>query len=145
MFGVAPATVVGRYIDECWNRGRIDLVDELVDADFIDHLPFETQLPDGITGLKSMIETVRLGFSDFRIDVEDMIAEDDRVVTRFLVKGTHDGPFFGLPPSHRQAQIDGIAIFRVDHHQILDQWCMVDRNRLMQQIGIGEELLALQQ
>ena len=145
MFGVAPATVVGRYIDECWNRGRIDLVDELVDADFIDHLPFETQLPDGITGLKSMIETVRLGFSDFRIDVEDMIAEDDRVVTRFLVKGTHDGRFFGLPPSHRQAQIDGIAIFRVDHHQILDQWCMVDRNRLMQQIGIGEELLALQQ
>jgi len=145
MFGVAPATVVGRYIDECWNRGRIDLVDELVDADFIDHLPFGSQSPDGIDGLKAMIETVRLGFSDFRIDVEDMIAEDDRVVTRFLATGTHDGPFFGSLPSHRRAQIDGIAIFRVEHHQILDQWCMVDCNRLMQQLGIGEEMLALQQ
>ncbi len=145
MFGVAPATVVGRYIDECWNRGRIDLVDELVDADFIDHLPFEAHVPAGINGLKSMIEQVRLGFSDFRIDVEDMIAEDDRVVTRFLVKGTHDGPFFGQLPSNRRAQIDGIAIFRVEHHQIIDQWCMVDRNRLMQQLGIVEEILVIQQ
>jgi steroid delta-isomerase-like uncharacterized protein len=145
MFGVAPATVVGRYIDECWNRGRIDLVDELVDADFIDHLPIEAELPNGIDGLKSMIENVRLGFSDFHIDVEDMIAEDDRVVTRFLATGTHDGPFFGNLPSNRRAQIDGIAIFRVDHHQIIDQWCMVDRDRLLQQLGIGEEMLALQQ
>ena len=144
MFGVAPATVVGRYIDECWNRGRIDLVDELVDADFIDHLPIEAELPNGIDGLKSMIDLVRLGFSDFHIDVEDMIAEDDRVVTRFLVKGTQDGPFFGLLPSHRQMQIDGIAIFRVEHHQIIDQWCMVDCNRLMRQLGIGEEMLTLQ-
>jgi len=145
MFGVAPATVVGRYIDECWNRGRIDLVDELVDADFIDHLPIEMHVSNGIDGLKTMIELVRLGFGDFHIDVEDMIAEDDRVVTRFLMKGTHDGPFLGLSPSHRQAWIDGIAIFRVEHHQILDQWCMVDCNRLMQQLGIGEEILALQQ
>ena len=145
MFGVAPATVVGRYIDECWNRGRIDLVDELVDADFIDHLPFEADLPRGIGGLKTLIELVRLGFSDFHIVVEDMIAEDDRVVTRFLAKGTHDGPFFGLLPSNRQAQIDGIAIFRVEHHQILDQWCMVDRERLMQQLGVAEEKLVLQQ
>jgi steroid delta-isomerase-like uncharacterized protein len=145
MFGVAPATVVGRYIDECWNRGRIDLVDELVDADFIDHLPIETHMSNGIDGLKTMIELVRLGFGDFHIDVQDMIAEDDRVVTRFLMKGTHDGPFLGLSPSHRQARIDGIAIFRVEHHQILDQWCMVDCNRLMKQLGIGEEILALQQ
>lgn len=145
MFGVAPATVVGRYIDECWNRGRIDLVDELVDVDFIDHLPFEAHLPSGINALKSMIELVRCGFSDFRIDVEDMIAEDDRVVTRFLVKGTHDGLFIGLAPSRRQAQIEGIAIFRVEHHQIVDQWCMIDRNRFLQQLGVGEALLVLQQ
>jgi steroid delta-isomerase-like uncharacterized protein len=145
MFGVAPATVVGRYIDECWNRGRIDLVDELVDADFTDHLPFEAHLPTGLDGLKSMIEQVRLGFSDFRIDVEDMIAEDDRVVTRFLATGTHDGPFFGHLPSNRRVQIDGIAIFRVEHHQIIDQWCMVDRNRLMQQLGIAAEMLVIQQ
>ena len=145
MIGVGPATVVGRYIEECWNRGRIDLVDELVDAAFIDHLPFEAHLPDGINGLKSMIEHARRGFGDFHIDVEDMIAEDDRVVTRFLLRGTHDGPFIGLMPSHRQAQVEGIAIFRVEHHQIVDQWCMIDRNRFMRQLGVGEEFLVLQQ
>ena len=51
----------------------------------------------GIDGLKSMIQLVRLGFSDFHIDVEDMIAKDDRVVTRFLVKGNDDGPVFRSP------------------------------------------------
>lgn len=145
MQGVAPATVVGRYINECWNHGRIDLVDELVDPDFLDHLPFDEQMLDGIAGLKVLIESIRTGFDDMRINVEDMVAEDDRVVARFQLKGTHCGLCFGMLPSHRQVQIDGIAIFRVDHHQIIDQWCMIDRSRLMQQLGVAEEAAALRQ
>ena len=137
MQGVDPATVVGRFIDECWNRGRIDLVDELVSAEFIDHLPFDESISDGIDGLKTLIELCRLGFSDLRLHVEDMVAEDDRVVARFVARGTHDGSFMGALPSHRCLNVEVIAIYRVEHHQIIDQWCAFDTARVFQQLGIA--------
>lgn len=142
MQGVDPATVVGRFIDECWNRGRTDLVDELVSAEFIDHSPFDERMPDGIDGLKAMIEQCRFGFGDLRLHVEDMVAEDDRVVARFVAKGTHDGSFMGALPSHRQLSVEVIAIYRVEHHQIIDQWCAFDTARVFRQLGIDATVAA---
>ena len=142
MQGVDPATVLGRFIDECWNRGRVDLVDELVSVDFIDHLPFDESMPDGIEGLKALIELCWLGFSDLRLHVEDMVAEDDRVVARFVAKGTHDGAFLGALPSHRQLSVEVIAIYRVEQHQIIDQWCAFDTARVFRQLGIAAPVTA---
>lgn len=142
MQGVDPATVVGRFIDECWNHGRIDLVDELVSADFIDHLPLDETMPDGIDGLKTLIEMCRRGFSDLRLHVEDMVAEDDRVVARFVAKGAHDGSFLGTLPSHRQLSVEVIAIYRVEHHQIIDQWCVFDTARVCRQLGLAAPVTA---
>lgn len=144
MMGVDPTTVVGRYIDECWNHGRIDLVDELVALDFVDHLPFDDDLPDGNQGLKATIRLVRKAFSDLHLLVEDMIAEDDRVVVRFRLEGTHDGRLAGRLASLKRVMITGMAIYRVENFQIADQWCMFDLIGLMQQIGAREEFLAFQ-
>ena len=142
MQGVDPATVVGRFIDECWNRGRVDLVDELVSVEFIDHLPFDERMPEGIDGLKALIELCRLGFSDLRLHVEDMVAEDDRVVARFVATGTHDGPFMGALPAYRRLSVEAIAIYRVEHHQIIDQWCAFDTARIFRQLGIDAPVVA---
>ena len=138
MQGVDPATVVGRYINECWNRGRIDLVDELVSAEFIDHLPFDREWPDGIESIKTLIASCRQGFSDFHLDVGDMIAEDDRVVVRCTALGRHDGCFYGVDATQRHIRFAAISIYRVENHQIIDQWGMIDRTHLLQQLGIGE-------
>lgn len=144
MMGVDPATVVGRYIAECWNHGRIDLVDELVAPDFVDHLPFDDDLPEGNQGLKAAIRLVRMAFGDLHLLVEDMIAEDDRVVIRFRLEGTHNGRLAGRLASLKRVMITGMAIYRVENFQIADQWCMFDLIGLMQQIGADEALLALQ-
>lgn len=144
MLGVNPATVVGRYIEECWNHGRIDLVDELVAPDFVDHLPFDDDLPEGNHGLKATIRLVRMAFSDLHVLVEDMIAEDDRVVVRFRLEGTHNGQLAGRLASLHRVMITGMAIYRVESFQIVDQWCMFDLIGLMQQIGAREEFLAFQ-
>jgi steroid delta-isomerase-like uncharacterized protein len=143
MIGVDPATVVGRYIEECWNRGRVDLVDELVAPDFVDHLPFDDDLPEGNQGLKAAIRLVRMAFSDLHLLVEDMIAEDDRVVVRFRLEGTHNGRLAGQLASLRRVMITGMAIYRVEHFQIADQWCMFDLIGLMQQISAREAFLAV--
>ncbi|CAN5593390.1 ester cyclase [soil metagenome] len=141
---VDPTTVVGRYIDECWNHGRIDLIDELVARDFVDHLPFDDDLPNGTQGLKASIRLVRMAFSDLHLLVEDMIAEDDRVVVRFRLEGTHNGMLAGRLASLKRVMIAGMAIYRVENFQIADQWCMFDLIGLMQQIGAREEFLAFQ-
>jgi steroid delta-isomerase-like uncharacterized protein len=143
MIGVDPTTVVGRYIDECWNRGRIDLVDELVAPDFVDHLPIDDDLPDGNQGLKAAIRLARMAFSDLHVQVEDMIAEDDRVVVRFRLEGTHNGRLRGQFATLRHVMISGMAIYRVQQFQIADQWCMFDLIGLMQQLEIREPALAL--
>lgn len=143
MQGVDPATVVGRYIEECWNRGRLDLVDELVSDDFVDHLPFNDGLPAGRTGMIATIRLLRMAFSNLHFQIEDMIAEDDRVAVRYLMRGTHDGPFVGQPPTLRQVMINGMVIYRVEDHQIVDQWSMVDAVDLLRQVGATDRLIAL--
>lgn len=141
MQGVDPATVVGRYIEECWNRGRLGLIDELVSEDFVDHFPFDDGLPVGRDGLIATIRLLRMGFSDFQVHIEDMIAEDDRVAVRYEMRGLHDGPLAGQSPTLRQVMIDGMVIYRVEDHQIVDQWCMFDAVSLLKQLGAADQLL----
>lgn len=144
MQGVDPTTVVGRFIEECWSHGRIDLVDELVARDFVDHLPIDDDLPHGSQGMKATIRLIRMAFEDLRLLVEDMIAEDDRVVVRFKLEGTHNGRLTGRLAALDRVEIAGMAIYRVEHFQITDQWCMFDLIGLMQQIGVRESALVLQ-
>jgi steroid delta-isomerase-like uncharacterized protein len=138
MQGVDPAAVVGRYIDECWNRNRLDLVAELVADDFVDHFPFDPDLPAGRDGLVATIRLLRSAFSGLRLSIEDMILEDDRVVVRFSLKGTHTGPFAGRPASGQPVLIPGTVIHRVQDHQIIDQWCLFDAFGLLRQLGAAE-------
>jgi steroid delta-isomerase-like uncharacterized protein len=134
MQGVDPAAVVGRYIDECWNRCRLDLVHELVSEDFVDHFPFDPDLPAGRDGLIATIRLLRSAFSGLRLSIEDMILEDDRVAVRFELRGTHSGTFAGRPPSGQPVQVQGTVIHRVHDHQIIDQWCLFDAIGLLRQI-----------
>jgi steroid delta-isomerase-like uncharacterized protein len=138
MQGVDPAAVVGRYIDECWNRNRLDLVAELVADDFVDHFPFDPDLPAGRDGLVATIRLLRSAFSGLRLSIEDMILEDDRVVVRFALKGVHTGSFAGRPASGQPVLIPGTVIHRVQDHQIIDQWCLFDAFGLLRQLGAAE-------
>lgn len=135
MQGVDPAAVVGRYIDECWNRGRLDLIPELVAEDFIDHLPFDPDLPEGRDSLIATLRLLRAAFRDLRLSTEDMILEDDRVVVRFTLKGIHAASFAGHAPNHQRVAIPGTVIFRIQDHQIIDQWCLFDAFGFLRQIS----------
>ena len=142
MQGVDPAAVVGRYIDECWNRGRLDLIPELVADDFEDHFPFDPDLPDGREGLIATIRLLRFAFSNLRLAIEDMIVEEDRVVVRFALHGRQTGTFAGHVAEDRSVTIPGMVIFRVQDHQIIDQWCLFDAFGLLRQLGATDLKLA---
>jgi steroid delta-isomerase-like uncharacterized protein len=78
----------------------------------------------------------RNAFPDFRAVIHDLIAEDDKVVTRKTFDGTHEGELLGIPPTGKEVTIELIDILRVADGKITDHWNVVDQLGLMQQLGV---------
>jgi steroid delta-isomerase-like uncharacterized protein len=74
---------------------------------------------------------------DLSVSVEDVIAEGDRVVIRDTIRGTHRGPFAGLPPTGRAVTVPRIGIFRILDGQIKEYWGLFDMFGVMQQLRAG--------
>lgn len=127
--------IARRYLEEVWNGRNPSLIDELVAEEFVDHhLPPE--LPPGPAGVKIWYNTAVSAFPDFHITLEDVIAEGDRVVTRFTFSGTHQGEFMGIPATGKQFSITGIAIARIADGKLVEWWENADVMSLMQQLGV---------
>lgn len=127
--------VVQRFQEEVIGQGKLELVDELFDEDFVGHSAAE---PDDIHGpeeYKQFVAMIRSASSDMDVTVEDRIAEDDTVVQRVRVTGTHDGEFMGLEPTGNEFTITGIDFYRVEDGQIVEGWEQADMAGLMEQLG----------
>ena len=124
--------LVRRFIQEVFEEGRLDAVDELVAEDFVPHTwPGTTDRE----GLKRAMERVAGGLSDAQFVIDDEIAEGDRVVVRLTASATHTGEFMGMPPSGRRYTIGEIHIFRVRDGRIVEHWHQFDQLGMMRQLG----------
>lgn len=109
-------------------------IDELVAPDVLFHAP----VPVGMTGARALkqVWTVLLrAFPDVHVEVEDVIAEGDKVVARNTVTGTHRGEYRGMPPTHRSVTYGEIFIFRFEGGRIAEIWGVVDVFSQMRQLG----------
>jgi steroid delta-isomerase-like uncharacterized protein len=129
----ANKSVVRRFYAAV-NGGDLDALDELVSEDYQTHPPLPGQ-PPGRDGLKYILGVFATGFPDVQLTVEDMIAEGDRVAARWTARGTHNGPFFGVPPTGRQAQFGGTDIFRVEGGKLVEAWHIEELLSILIQIG----------
>ena len=110
-------------------------IDELVEPDAV----IRTPLPIDATGaqaLKEVFARLHRVFPDLRITVEDLIAEDDKVVGRNSVTGTHHGEYMGLPPTGKSVTYNEIFIFRFAGGRIAETWGVVDVFSQMKQLGL---------
>jgi predicted ester cyclase len=80
----------------------------------------------------------RSAFSDFALEVHDMFGVDDKVVTRFTMRGTHDGEFMGIAPTGRPVEFDGIAIDVMRDDKRVDGWAQLDQLGLLTQLGVAD-------
>ncbi len=76
------------------------------------------------------------GWSEF---IEEMIAEGDRVMVRWTFRGTHQGEYLGIPPTHKPIMFSGIYIFRIQDGRIAEIWNLWDQVGEWQQLGILPE------
>jgi steroid delta-isomerase-like uncharacterized protein len=131
----ANKAISRRIVDEIFNEGRLEAADEIVTPDYIGHDPASPEPIMGPEGLKRNAEGYRTAFPDVRLSIEEEIAEDDRVVTRWTARGTHQAELFGIPATGKQATVTGITIDRIVDGRIAESWTNWDTLGLLQQLG----------
>ncbi|GAC1396344.1 MAG: ester cyclase [Chloroflexota bacterium] len=127
--------IVHRYVEDGYNRGNMAVFDELFAVDFVNHDPAQPAIRDR-EGLKALCQAQRAAFADVRTTIDEMLIDGDRVVKRFMVRGTHTGTFNGIPPTGKQFTLAGIDILRVVDGQIREIWWGYDTLGMLQQLGV---------
>ncbi len=115
-----------RLFEEFFGGYDLELADRFIAPDFVDHNPLPGQ-PPGPEGVKWVNMTLHEAHSDLRFTVDDVIAEGDKVVVRWTLRGVHTGPMLGMPPSGQEVDERVIAIFRVAGGKIVERWAAFAR------------------
>ena len=112
---------VQSYFEEMWNKGNLDVADEIFSADYINHdfINFDIQGPGGI---KKLVSTYRDAYLNIRFTLDDIIAEGDRVVTRWTASGTPIGDVRGLASTGKRVTVTGMFIARIFDGKIEEGW-----------------------
>ncbi len=125
--------IVRRY-QGAYNNNRLDVLDEIVAADVLTP-KIMPGMPPGLEGAKLVHQTSLTGMPDFHTAIEDLIAEDDKVVARISMTGTHTGNFWGIPATGKKVEFTGVYIVRIADGKIVEHWGEEDGLSLMQQLG----------
>ena len=127
--------IVSEFIEALFSRGDLAAVDSMLSDDFLNHDP-----PFGVTadreGMRAAGATFRTAFSDWRSDLDFLIAEDDLVTEKFTAHGVNDGEIMGMAPTGREVSLRGINIFRVRDGRITERWGRLDDLGFLQQLGV---------
>jgi steroid delta-isomerase-like uncharacterized protein len=115
---------VARRVYEIISTGDFDRAEEIVDPDAPDNEVIPRMEPGArlIDTFRETFSEVRHAFPDVRVDVEDVISEEDMVAARVTMRGTHRGEFQGIPPTHKQVEVKAIDIFRITDGKIVEHW-----------------------
>ena len=129
--------VVHEVFSEIWSKGNIDLISNLYAENFVGHFPEGTV--HGREGMRAGVIAHRTSFPDCTEEVEDTIADRDRVVVRFTSRGTNLGDFLGNPPTGSRVEVSEVAIYRLSKGRIDEQWVYPDILSMQRQLGQKEQ------
>ena len=126
---------VGEFLDRVLSGGDIEATGDYFERDMVEEMPFPGQGP-GLDGLKETLIRIRSAFPDSNWTVEEQIAEGDKVLSRFVWSGTHQGEFLGIPATHRPIRVWGMVIDRFAEEKIVSTRILMDTFGMMMQLGV---------
>jgi steroid delta-isomerase-like uncharacterized protein len=129
-------TLARRYFEEVWNQGKVDVLDELLAPDYINHTPSTGHPPAGPAGLKPIVLAIRRAFPDLHFTIDDVIVTGSAVAIRTTMTGTHEGDLFGVPPTRRKIKVMQLQIERIKNGRIAEHWRVTDELSMMKQLGV---------
>lgn len=123
-----------RFYNDVLNKGNLDLLGNIMSEDFIDYNSAPEQ-PQGIEGFKQFLNMVITAFPDLQIEIEDVLAEGNKVTARLIISGIQSGSLGTIPPSNKKAKWTGIDILEIENNKIVGRWSERNLLSLMKQIG----------
>ena len=125
-----------REIEEIFNGTNLDAADEIYAADFVDHDRAFSWEMHGSEEMKEYVGVFHRAFPDFQVTLEDQVAEGNKVVNRWTVRGTHRGEFQSVAPTGKEVEFTGIHISTINEEgKLQESWENYDALGLMQQLG----------
>lgn len=132
--------IIERFVEELWNGRRLEVADQIFSEDCVTH-----QLRSGTVAepvrrgpqeIKEHVSAWLTSFPDLRFNIEQTIAEGDRIVTHLVMEGTHQGAWMGISPTGKRIQIRMITIHRIANGKIAEDWVLVESLGFFQQLGV---------
>lgn len=125
-----------RIYDEVFGQGKLDVADEILAPDAVDHEDGST----GPDGLKRVATMFRSAFPDLSVNVHEIMDAGDKVVVRAAATGTHKGDFMGIAATGKRIEVEMIDIVRFEGGKAVEHWGITDTMSLMQQLGAVPEM-----
>jgi steroid delta-isomerase-like uncharacterized protein len=127
--------IILRMVEQVWNKGRVDLVEEFFTEDCVHHIAGQpTQA--GTDFVRQGVTGSRAGLPDFRLTVDELLGEGDRLAARWTTTGTHEGNYVGIPPTGKKVSHGGTTFYRLENGRIVELWFLADMLGVMQQLGV---------
>jgi steroid delta-isomerase-like uncharacterized protein len=130
----ANRLTMSRFVDFI-NTASEELAQELISDDAAFFVPGRPDPVRGPAGYLEIIAMMRQGFPDIQWSLEETIAEEDKVAARFIMRGTHQGTFFGVPPTGRKIEAQAMNFYRLADGRFVEERGQPDLLGLLQQIG----------
>lgn len=134
-----PNKQVSRKLTELFSTGDEQLAEAILSPDVVFHGTAGDGELRGIDGVMGFVAAYRRAFPDAHSTVEDQVADEDKVVTRWRARGTHRGELGGMAPTGRGFEMDGITIERIVGGKIAEVWVARDELGLLRQLGVLPE------
>ena len=121
---------------EAWGHGGLVAIDELAGPGLRVSYPLLPDVIQGPEAYKQFLTGFHTAFPDAHVTLEDEIAEGDKVVVRWKLRGTHQGELLGIPPTGKQVELSGISIYRIADGKVLEKRGEEDALGFMRQLGV---------
>ncbi len=127
--------LVQRLVDEGWNGKSLDVFDEVLAPNFVNHDPNTPSVTDR-DGLKQFAQAVWSAFPDFEVQITDAIGEEDRGAKCWVGRGTQTGEFMGIPASGKRVEFEGVTVYRMAEGKVVSLSWSSDMLTLLQQLSV---------
>ncbi len=127
-------TLVSTYIENVWNRADAQALDDLTTATFTYCLG--GQPPRDRAAMLAFLQAVHVAFPDWRVQIEDLVADGNTAAVRWMGEVTHQGPFHGILPTGKRISVVGINLYRIENGKIAQEWEQMDSLGMLAQLGV---------
>lgn len=127
--------ITRRFYHDVFDKGDMGALERVLAPDIVEHESTPGGHPPTREGIKANIQELRAAFPDIRAEVQEELADGDRVIARVRLTGTHEGPLMDLKPTGRKVSFETIDIIRFRNGKAVEHWGVTDNAGLLMQLG----------